>query len=74
MAVAESRALGRAETDLEHEDRAARRNTRLLFFFATLTLGAVDAYIDAQLADFEVRPDLALWADGGGLYLRLAWF
>ncbi len=41
-----------AQLEGEFEDQAARRNTRLLYLFTTATLAAVDAYVDAHLADF----------------------
>ena len=73
-AVAEARSLDRAATPEEHQDRAARRNTRFLFFAVTATLAAVDAYVDAHLADLEsvelklsTRPRLHSDADGGGM-------
>ena len=52
-AVEDARA-GRALTPQEHEDRAARRNTRVLLYLVTATLSALDAYVDAHLEDFEV--------------------
>ena len=58
-AVVESSRVGDALTPQEHEDRAARRNTRVLLYVVTVTLSAVDAYVDAHLEDFEV--------DGGDL-------
>jgi hypothetical protein len=56
--VAQQQALGRADRrgapDLELEDLAAGRNTRVLLFVANATLAGIDAYVDAQLAGFEV--------------------
>ena len=52
-AIAEVGSLDRAITPEEHQDRAARRNTRILLFAVTATLAAVDAYVDAHLADLE---------------------
>jgi hypothetical protein len=60
--IVEQRALNLARTSAEHEDRAARRNTRLLFVALSATFAALDAYVDAHLADFgtqakiEIRP------------------
>ena len=56
--VAQQRELGRADRrgapDLELEDLAAGRNTRVLLFVANATLAGIDAYVDAQLAGFDV--------------------
>jgi hypothetical protein len=56
--VAQQRELGRADRrgapDLELEDLAAGRNTRVLLFVANATLAGIDAYVDVQLAGFEV--------------------
>ena len=52
-AMAEVGALDRAVTPEEHQDRAARRNTRFLLLAVTATLAAVDAYVDAHLADLD---------------------
>lgn len=53
-AAVESARVRAAPTPQEHEDRAARRNTRVLLYLVTATLSAVDAYVDAHLEDFEV--------------------
>jgi len=61
--IAEQRALNTLQNPSEYEDRAARRNTRILFFALSITFAALDAYVDAQLANFgaelaaEIRPD-----------------
>lgn len=56
--VAQQRALGRADRrgapDLELEDLAAGRNTRVLLWVTNATLAGIDAYVDAQLAGFDV--------------------
>lgn len=56
--VAQQRDLGRATRrgapDLELEDLAAGRNTRVLLFLANATLAGIDAYVDAQLVGFDV--------------------
>ena len=53
-AAVQSSRVGDAPTPQEHEDRAARRNTRVLLYLVTATLSAADAYVDAHLEDFEV--------------------
>ncbi len=68
--VAQQRELGRADMrgapDLELEDLAAGRNTRVLLLVANATLAGIDAYVDAQLAGFDLSlgpraaPGLAL--------------
>ena len=58
----------------EFEDRAARRNTRLLYLFTTATLAAVDAYVDAHLDDFGPAPtSLNLLPLGDGMSVQLNW-
>ena len=54
--ISEIRALDRAATPAEHQDRAARRNSRFLIFAATATFAAVDAYVDAHLTDLALVP------------------
>ena len=49
--ISETRNLDRAEAP-ERQAAAGRRNTRLLLFIATATFSALDAYVDAHLADF----------------------
>lgn len=51
--ISETRNLNRIE-DSERQAVAGRRNTRLLLFVATATFSALDAYVDAHLADFGV--------------------
>ena len=69
--IAEVRSLDRAVTPEEHQDRAARRNTRFLLVALTATLAAVDAYVDAHLADLEVafsaQADPAIWRQSGSM-------
>ena len=43
MAAAEQSALDDARSPREHEDRIARRNTRILFFALSVTLASIDA-------------------------------
>ena len=61
--ISETRNLNRADAS-ERQAAAGRRNTRLLLFVATATFAALDAYVDAHLADFGVSlagsPDLSL--------------
>lgn len=68
--VVQQRELGRADRrgapDAELEDLAAGRNTRVLLLLANATLAGIDAYVDAQLAGFDLSlgpgaaPGLAL--------------
>ena len=61
--VVEHRRIRSAPTPEEHQDRTARRNSRLLYFALSVALAAIDAYVDAHLADFgtevEMRRDKA---------------
>ena len=65
--ISETRNLGSVE-DQDRQAAAGRRNTRLLLFIATATFSALDAYVDAHLADFglslgggpDLAPDLSL--------------
>ena len=50
--VVEHRRIRFAPTPEEHQDRTARRNSRLLYFALSVALAATDAYVDAHLADF----------------------
>lgn len=68
--VAEQNSLNDARSPQEHEDRAARRNTRLLLFVLSVTFSAIDAYVDTHLSDFaaaekavslDLRPGGALF-------------
>ena len=69
-AVVESSRLAEAPTAQEHEDRAARRNTRVLFYLVTATLSAVDAYVDAHLEDFDLD---AADLETPGVRLTIRW-
>jgi len=66
--VIEHRSIDGAPTAEIHQDRAARRNTRLLYFALSISFAAIDAYVDAHLADFgvdlqmQMRPRGALLA------------
>ena len=66
-AAAENARARKAPTPEEHENRAARRNTRALLYLVTATLSAVDAYVDAHLEDFEVD------AGAPGLRVSIRW-
>jgi hypothetical protein len=68
-AVAEQRALNTVQNPREHEDRAARRNTRILFFALSVTFAALDAYVDAHLANFDAELTSEIRPDGGLLKL-----
>ena len=49
------------------QDQAARRNTRLLYWALATTFTALDAYVDAHLADFVVtQTSFALHPQPGG--------
>ena len=73
--VVEHRRIDTAPTPEIHQDRPARRNTRLLYFALCVSFAAIDAYVDAHLADFG--PDVQLQMRPGGALLRfsatLAW-
>lgn len=59
-AVIEWGRIGETNDPATQEWRAARRNTRLLYFFTSLTAAALDAFVDAHLADFGDATELAL--------------
>ena len=71
--IAENRSLGQAQTPDEHERRADRRNTRFLFLGLVATFAALDAYVDAHLADFDVEVDVDGEAGRASLQLTLFW-
>ena len=52
-ALVEHRSPGRAQSPEERRDRAGRRNTRFFYLGLTTTLAALDAYVDAHLANFK---------------------
>ena len=68
-AVVELRSSSRLQTSMEREDRASRRNTRFLFLGLTTILAALDAYVDAHLADFK---SMAVEARRGGILIKTA--
>ena len=65
----EHRRIRSAPTPEEHQDRTARRNGRLLYFALSVALAAIDAYVDAHLADFGAGLQVAMWR--GRTWLRL---
>ena len=69
--VAAHRTIDAAPTPETHANRAARRNTRLLYFALSVALSAIDAYVDAQLADFEADIGMEMRRDGASLTLKM---
>ena len=65
----EHRRIRSAPTPEEHQDRTARRNGRLLYFALSAALAAIDAYVDAHLADFGAAMQVEMWR--GRAWLRL---
>mgnify|MGYP006092867193 CR=1 FL=1 len=49
--------VGDATSTLERQDRAAQRNTRVLYYVMTASLAGLDAYVDAHLDDFDLDAD-----------------
>ena len=69
----EHRRIRSAPTPEEHQDRTARRNGRLLYFALSVALAAIDAYVDAHLADFgAVQSGLSveMWRDKAWIRLK----
>ena len=67
--VVEHRRINSAPTPEAHQDRTARRNSRLLYFALSVALAALDAYVDAHLADFgAVQSGLST---GAGLQVQM---
>ena len=67
-ALLEVRSLDATATAAERESRSNRRNTRFLYFGLTVTLAAIDAFVDAHLAGFD-RIGVAPSKDA--MYMRL---
>ena len=67
--VVEHRRIRSAPTPEEHQDRTASRNGRLLYFALSVALAAIDAYVDAHLADFGAAMQVEMWR--GRAWLRL---
>jgi len=57
-----------ADQERRFQNQAGKRNTRLLYFALSVAGAAIDAYVDAHLADFGTTVDLALRP--GGVLLR----
>ena len=66
----EHRRIRSAPTPEEHQDRTARRNGRLLYFALSVALAAIDAYVDAHLADFGAGLQVEMWRDKASLRLK----
>ena len=67
--VVEHRRIHSAPTPEEHQGRTARRNSRLLYFALSVALAAIDAYVDAHLADFGAAMQVEMRR--GKAWLRL---
>ena len=68
--VVEHRRIRSAPTPEEHQDRTARRNSRLLYFVLSVALAAIDAYVDAHLADFGAAMQVEMQRDKAWLRLQ----
>ena len=71
-ALVEVRSLDDVTTAAERETRSNRRNTRFLYFGLTVTLAAIDAFVDAHLAGFD-RIGVAPSTDAVYLQLDRRW-
>ena len=76
--VVEHGRIRSAPTPEEHQDRTARRNSRLLYFALSVALAAIDAYVDAHLADFgtvqsgpSIGAEMQVEMRRGNAWLRL---
>jgi hypothetical protein len=69
-AVVEGQRVGDAA---DPEAQAGKRNTRVLYYFITVTLAALDAYVDAHLDDFEIEPPSPAGFEGARLTVRFDW-
>ena len=67
--VVEHRRIRSAPTPEAHQDRTARRNSRLLYLALSVALAAIDAYVDAHLADFGTEMQVEMRR--GKAWLRL---
>ena len=70
LVVVEHRRISSAPTPEEHQDRTARRNSRLLYFALSVALAATDAYVDAHLADFGAAMQVEMRRDKAWLRLK----
>ena len=57
----------------QSDDRAARRNTRFLYLIGTVTFAALDAFVDAHLADVKIEPIVGAGGDAALLRVRWRW-
>ncbi len=69
--VAEHRRIRSASTPEGHQNRTARRNSRLLYFAISVALAATDAYVDAHLADFGAGTAMQVEMQRGKAWLKL---
>ena len=69
--VVEHRRIRSAPTPEEHQNRTARRNSRLLYFALSVALAAIDAYVDAHLADFGAGAAMQVEMQRDKAWLRL---
>ena len=60
-------ALSETQSPSHHQDLTAMRNTRILLFFLSSALAAIDAYVDAHLADFSKGYTVDSKINGAGL-------
>ena len=60
--------LSETQSPSHHQELTAVRNTRILLFFLSSALAAIDAYVDAHLADFS--KDYAFDTKRNGAVLR----
>ena len=70
LVVVEHRRIRFAPTPEEHQNRTARRNSRLLYFALSVALAAIDAYVDAHLADFGTAMQVEMQRDKAWLRLK----
>ena len=71
LVVVEHRRIRFAPTPEEHQNRTARRNSRLLYFALSVALAAIDAYVDAHLADFGAGAAMQVEMQRDKAWLRL---
>lgn len=70
LVVVEHRRIRFAPTPEEHQNRTARRNSRLLYFALSVALAAIDAYVDAHLADFGAAMQVEMQRDKAWIRLK----
>ena len=71
LVVVEHRRIRFAPTPEKHQNRTARRNSRLLYFALSVALAAIDAYVDAHLADFGAEAAMQVEMQRDKAWLRL---